>query len=306
MAPKTLVGTQSGAGSKACQKRAQVHRRTEQDIIQRAIDDHFGTFSNVEVDAILRGTPPLTLRQRLTKERAESDVKHFRFAPSLIAELRQLYASENSVESRLKVRDEEQEVDPGLIAAMTALQHKNKAVQSKDPLYAWLETSKRLNQKSLMGILRHVNTLNLHWPASRSHALRILTLLTDKQWHVKHKDDFAVLAGRWDELLALSFAAARKQGLDVEKWWTANSTACEVLPSHLSFQKIMSETVAWANVLDELQYVTDHTLLGKRMFAQIADTIGVEAFSASLIAEVDKCESKKLAADAFKVYQVLG
>eukprot|EP00971_Amphidinium_carterae_P024949 492470-Amphidinium_carterae.2 len=227
MSPKALVGTQSGAASKACAKRAQVHRRTEQDIIQRAIDDHFGTFSNVEVDAILRGTPPMTLRQRLTKERANSDLKHFRFAPSLIEELRQLYASENSVESRLKVKDDTETVDPELIAAMASLQHKNKAMQSKDPLYAWLETSKNMNQKSLMGILRHVNTLNLHWPASRSHPLRILTLLTDKQWHVQYRDDFAVLAGRWDELLALSFAAGRKQGLDVEKWWTSNSTACE-------------------------------------------------------------------------------
>eukprot|EP00971_Amphidinium_carterae_P216532 4298339-Amphidinium_carterae.1 len=82
--------------------------------------------------------------------------------------LRQLYASEDSVEARLKIKDNSQPVNGELMAAMAALQNKNKALQTKEPLYAWLETTSAFNQKELMGILRHVNGLNVHWPSSRT------------------------------------------------------------------------------------------------------------------------------------------
>mmetsp|Transcript_48264 Transcript_48264/g.112940 ORF Transcript_48264/g.112940 Transcript_48264/m.112940 type:complete len:646 (-) Transcript_48264:67-2004(-) len=302
MAPKTLISSQSGTGAGPC-KRRQLHRRSSEDIIQRALDEHFPTFTQLETDGILRGSPPRTLRQRLRFERAESEVKNFRFAPSLLQQLRQDYAAEDSVQNKLKVAKEEETVDPDLITAMATLQHKNKALASKEPLYSYLETSTTLNQKELIGIFRHIHSLNLHWPASRTHAMRLLGYLTEKNLHVKFVDDFANLAGRWDELLTLSYGAARKNGVDLQKWWSQNKVACQVFSAHLSLAKVMGESESWTNVLEELNYLTEKTLLGKKMLSSVAAAVGVDSFSAKLVQEVAEFEKKTFTAEAFTRFQ---
>eukprot|EP00971_Amphidinium_carterae_P107005 2119434-Amphidinium_carterae.3 len=175
---------------------------------------------------------------------------------------------------------------------------------SKEPLYSFLETSTTLTQKEVIGILRHMHSLNLHWPASRTHAMRLLVYLTDMDLHVTFKDDFATMSGRWDELLTLSYAAARKNGVDLQKWWAQNKVVCQVFSAHLSLAKVLGETESWTNVIEELNFLTEKTLLGKKMLMPVACSVGVETFSAKLVEQIELFEKeKKIDGDAFTKFQ---
>eukprot|EP00971_Amphidinium_carterae_P136753 2709598-Amphidinium_carterae.1 len=65
----------------------------------------------------------------------------------------------------------------------------------------------------------------------------------------------------------------------------------------------MGESESWTNVLEELNYLTEKTLLGKKMLSSVAAAVGVDSFSAKLVQEVAEFEKKTFTAEAFTRFQ---
>eukprot|EP00971_Amphidinium_carterae_P328937 6461092-Amphidinium_carterae.1 len=215
MAPKALGKLAASLSPKKRKQneepRRQLHRRSLDEQVDRAISYHFPEFTSTETDGVLNAEGK-TLRQVMTAERETAPkAKNFRFGQKFIAENRRTFASEHHITNALKVKNPGERVSEELVACLAAAGHRDRTKRKKGPLYAYLQTCPSLSQKEIVGLLRHCNETQYHLSSGRDHLMKVIAELVARDIHVSYPDECRVLAGHFDGLLATHFAGAKKQ-----------------------------------------------------------------------------------------------
>jgi hypothetical protein len=143
-------------------KRRRLERRATAEQTERALADHFPGFSPHQVDILQ--VEGLTLRQRLTKDVHERNVKgkSARLSSSYWQQMHAMYteASTSAVASNdpyhMSEGDKTLEVRPCLVQALTAARAANTTVRSKAALQTMLDSVEDFNKRELIGISRHM------------------------------------------------------------------------------------------------------------------------------------------------------
>eukprot|EP00971_Amphidinium_carterae_P057504 1137080-Amphidinium_carterae.1 len=274
MAPK-LVGKLAESLSpkkkkmkeKEKESRRQLHRRSIDEQVDRAISYHFPEFTSTETDG-RRNSDGKTLREVMTAEREkQAKSKSFRFGQKFIAEQRRAFASELHISKILQVKNQADRVSEELVNCIAMAGAKDKTKRKKTPLYAYLQTCPSITQKELVGLLRHCHETQYHLLSGRDHLMKIAAELVEKEIPAKFPDEIRVLAGHFDGMLAMHFAGAKKQRMLSEAWWDSFGYLTVLLPEHTVFERLMTHVGECSKVADDIEHVTNHTKLGAKLFA---------------------------------------
>lgn len=143
-------------------KRRRLERRATAEQTERALGDHFAGFSPYQVD--IMQVEGLTLRQRLTKDVHERNVKgkSARLSSAYWQQLHAMYAEASTASVcstdpyHMSEGDKALEVRPCLVQALTAARAANTTVRSKAALQSMLDSVQDFNKRELIGISRHM------------------------------------------------------------------------------------------------------------------------------------------------------
>eukprot|EP00971_Amphidinium_carterae_P339584 6477475-Amphidinium_carterae.1 len=269
MAPKVKGKLAESLSPKKKQKaeatqRRQLHRRSEEEQVDRAISYHFPEFTSVEIDGRLNAEGK-TLREVMSKERATAPKSaNFRFGQKFIAVQRTTFASELHVSNALKVKNQADRLSDELVSCLAAASARDRTKRKKGPLYAYLQTCAKVSQKELVGLLRHCQETQYHLTSGRDHLMKICAELVAKDLQVLYPSEIRVLAGHFDGMLAMHFAAAKKQRMTSQAWWNSFGYLTALLPEHSIFERLMSHEGDCSTVADDIEHVTTQSKLGAK------------------------------------------
>ena len=278
------ASTRPDAHIQAAKQRASRERRSEEEAVQRMIDEHFSAFAPMETDGIYHAGR--TLRQTLLDHvRCHRSSKQ-RLGKGRIAELREQYCSEENLLRQLPRGDRTVPPTPELVSAMHMADHPNPAKRKREPMWALLSTSACLTRRDFLAILRSLIPLNPFGASTRHHMLECLRLLQLPGLKRHDQGELHLLSPIWDKALAADLAAHIHKGKGREAWWDANTQKLCALNEHEAIDALLTGNRSLKASFADIQKVCKTSLVAQKMFANAACIIGKENFKDTLAQEL--------------------
>lgn len=132
-------------------KRRRLQRRNTEQQIQRAISDHFGSVTDMQLHhTLFEGK---TLHQTIYEHKKQAKAKQRNCGPRWWAQLKANYGI-GSVIAELKVENPKSTIAPELLKALYSATDKNPAKRTLQPLIQTVQIMKDFNQKERVGLVR--------------------------------------------------------------------------------------------------------------------------------------------------------
>ena len=165
MSPKRLLENLPGDGSAAklqrTDSRRRLARRDTEEQVREAQRRHLKSVSDVDLHH--KKVNGQSLHEALVEfKRSHSDEfkKGCRFTPKVMAEMKARFGINDFVEE-LVVTDPTLPVAPSLLSALHAATNANCAKRTRAPLQQYFEHAMELNQKEVIGVVRHMLTVSI-------------------------------------------------------------------------------------------------------------------------------------------------
>ena len=241
MAAKSLVSGLEGLEPQP-KRRKSAPPTTAEARVERIIKETFGSMTRQQTDA--RTVHGLTLRARLFAALSTMEEKGGqRISSSTYGQLREMYADEGSMATRLTVTNKAVEASPALRQALATSRTTNMTKRSREPLYSFFSTTETLNQMEYVGILRSVCDLNpVTSPSARAHLLEVLKFTVNTDLDKKFPAETEIVKDLWDETLAQTFIAMKKERMPAAAWWETFEKYTRVLGYEDDFQTLTAST----------------------------------------------------------------
>jgi hypothetical protein len=220
---KLLETHEEADGSKnaaSASKRRRLKRRDTEEKVDRVLASHFADFSAQAADGTARGG--FTLRQTLLQELRTKTPAGQRISQIRIKRLRSLFMSSDDPIRPLVTKDPEQAFNKDLLRALAQGENANPAKRSRQPLYAYLDTTAALNQKEYVVLLRTiVGSSPSASVALRKHILEILKAAAQLGLHTRFPEEAAQVKRVFDDTLALSWSFMKAGGMATDSFLEA-------------------------------------------------------------------------------------
>jgi len=278
------AGAASSAGEKA--KRRQIGRRDTEETADRLIKDRFVGLSPFQTD--VKEIEGQTLRQRLLDDirakRAEGGQRPA--TQSYVASLRALYAGEDSLASKLVVKNPNEQVSEAFRYALNQAYHPNPGKRTKNVLYSFFSATMSLCQREMVGLLKSLGEMtSLASVAHRAHVLVVMRFLVSKDLHVTYKEECEAMKDLWDECLSMTYASERKDG-DTKKFWASHSDVSALVLSVSEVETLLGAKGQWRDHRSTLLKVIRGSKLGAKLFSAAASAVLMEEFSVFVDTEI--------------------
>ena len=272
----TLV-EQHGSAAKKVPARRRVQRRDSEEAADRAIQEHYPTFTRMQTDVVR--IDGLTLRERVVAQKRLCKAQHSRLGSTFWTELRSKYSveDEGADVAALKVEDKTQEVSAELLSALRTAQTPNSTTRSRGPLVAWMASTTGINQKEMVGLVRFIQPIRPSVSASSLQVviefMRCITRLKlEKQFEreINHNVD------TMDEALVSALAMMRRGRVPLDVFWRSyGSIAGLVLPS-ARVDTLMAAKGEWCTISRDLSLVVRSSRVGENMFGWAQQQVTAE------------------------------
>jgi len=149
-----------------------------------------------------------------------------------------------------------------------AMEQAREKVPKIAPLRHCLQTTTALNQRELCGLLLYVFKLNVHRAEHRSMVVDIMRCLSRLDMKKEFKTEMALMAVKWNQVLCLEHAAAKKKMVGASAWLSAYAGTWElVLPiGEVQTLLALESDSTWLAAEQELLTVVSSGQLGCQLF----------------------------------------
>ena len=139
--------------------------------------------------------------------------------------------------------------------------------RSKAPLSAFLESADSINQRSLIGLIKHFLRIR---PATSPSAcglmLDFMSFITRLELNKTYKNELNHMTAHFDECMVFCLATMKKDGLPLKSFWQKHRKNASLLVSPAAVDRVLCEDGSWSAVGAELTLVSQSSRLGEKMF----------------------------------------
>ena len=270
--------------------RRQLSRRDSDEQVGRALKEHFGNFSEYEVD--IRNVDGKTLRQTIRDAKSDANNSKKKLGSSFWKSLKMKFAAVDDPCRRLHVDNPNQEVRPALVDALRLSNSSNTTIRNKQPLHDWLARASKPNQRELVGLYKAALQVN---PANSTTSCNFVVAVG--RFTVKHDlaDIFApeveVFAPHVDHALACAWAAMRKENIPMSTFWECYKETSSLVMDSAMVTKVLGATAGWKEVEAEISALTSSSQIGQKLFGFVAELLTASKLSAFVDVEIAKLMS---------------
>ena len=270
--------------------RRQLSRRDSDEQVGRALKEHFGNFSEYEVD--IRNVDGNTLRQTIRDAKSDAKSSKKKLGSSFWKSLKMKFAAVDDPCRRLHVDNPNQEVRPALVDALRLSNSSNTTIRNKQPLHDWLARASKPNQRELVGLYKSALQVN---PANSTTSCNFVVAVG--RFTVKHDlaDIFApeveVFAPHVDHALACAWAAMRKENIPMSTFWECYKETSSLVMDSAMVTKVLGATAGWKEVEAEISALTSSSQIGQKLFGFVAELLTASKLSAFVDVEIAKLMS---------------
>ena len=270
--------------------RRQLSRRDSDEQVGRALKEHFGNFSEYEVD--IRNVDGKTLRQTIRDAKSDAKSSKKKLGSSFWKSLKMKFAAVDDPCRRLHVDNPNQEVRPALVDALRLSNSSNTTIRNKQPLHDWLARASKPNQRELVGLYKSALQVN---PANSTTSCNFVVAVG--RFTVKHDlaDIFApeveVFAPHVDHALACAWAAMRKENIPMSTFWECYKETSSLVMDSAMVTKVLGATAGWKEVEAEISALTSSSQIGQKLFGFVAELLTASKLSAFVDVEIAKLMS---------------
>lgn len=149
-------------------KRQRLNRRNLDEQVARLISANLPEATELQLRQHLVDGLSLVDRVAADKDRAGKDGRHL--GTTYWRHIRKEYGIEAPM-AQLRVKDDKQVVDPGLVSALQLARNPNAAQRTKSQLISWCASVEIVNQRSLVGLLKFLCELRPNVNSGSAQAL---------------------------------------------------------------------------------------------------------------------------------------
>lgn len=259
VAKKATKDASSGSASKR-----RLQRRDTSEAAQRAIREHFPRASLVV-------TEHFRVDGRTMKEMVKKDVRDARQTKARLGSgywynIQKKYVG---ADQDLKVADESELICESLLAALRAATTPNTTTRTRAPLRAWLSSCRSVNQKTMVGLARHISGYK---PLASSEGLGVVLDYMKMCSRLKgsstawYDNELAHCADTMDDALCASWATLRREKISVKQWWSLHREVASLVVDAVDVDAIISKEGCYDSVAEALSRTTALTKVGAKLF----------------------------------------
>lgn len=287
--PKTLMeATETGEDTSFVKRN---RKRNLDEVVNKALADNFGTFSQLETDLTM--VDGKSLRETIYEaKRRQKDGEQVSIGKTFYARLREEYGAASDVGRRMTVRDPNEPEDARMRDALLAmLKHNRDTTQ----IVQWLLHSDLANQKNFVALCRGFLMIPpAQSSANASLVLEFLRYAIRTNAATNLKDEMQLMRGHFDVALCKSLTHMKSQGQTCGVWWDSVSDIAGFVVDAVDVKAIFECKTSWVDVREQLLRVVAGSQIGQKMFA-IAHRQLQENLSSTMVQEaVDTMKSKNL------------
>ena len=270
--------------------RRQLSRRDSDEQVGRALKEHFGNFSEYEVD--IRNVDGKTLRQTIRDAKSDAKSSKKKLGSSFWKSLKMKFAAVDDPCRRLHVDNPNQEVRPALVDALRLSNSSNTTIRNKQPLHDWLARASKPNQRELVGLYKAALQVN---PANSTTSCNFVVAVG--RFTVKHDlavtfaPEVEVFAPHVDHALACAWAAMRKENIPMSTFWECYKETSSLVMDSAMVTKVLGATAGWKEVEAEISALTSSSQIGQKLFGFVAELLTASKLSAFVDVEIAKLMS---------------
>ena len=282
--------------TKSEKPRRKLCKQSTDKLVEKTLRDNFRGWSAVDVDGTQKNG--LTLRQKLSadKRKCRADPGSIVMGATYYADLRKQYGSAGHAVSQLKVKDESEDVNPTLIAALRAAKS---TTGRKSELLAWLAVGTDCNQKELVGIARMVLEQRPLVSSAQCELVIQFMKFCVKGGHQAQEDIMRLMHKQFDLTLCARHQSYRKEGFTTNCFVDLNSDILSlVIPNTGDVKALMQAKSSWADLKPQLARVVDGAHLGAQMFGFARAHIVADEIQKTIEKHLEEWRGKPLSAAA--------
>ena len=254
--------------------------------ICKIIKDSFPGWASSQIDVMQ--CEGLTLRQRITKDKAESAKpgSTLKMGKLYYCGLRDLYDDGVGPVVDLVVTRAADEEDPELRKSLIALL---KSSGQCSLLVEWMQTVRMVNQKNVCALYRQrLKTYPGQNMGVAGLLLESMKMAVRLDFPTKFKKEIGTMVSHWDLALQKSLANFVQQGLSSDLWWQdAKGYAGLVVPG-LLVQKVFDCKSNWEEVADDMRIIVAGSGIGKQLFQRAVRAHQLDALDLAAKVAVSK------------------
>lgn len=281
--------------------RKQLQRRATDEQVDRCLAEHFKGWWALETHG--PQVEGMSLADRIRNDKKDAKITKKRLGSTYWQELREMYASGTSLCASLKVTDSKLPVADSLIEAIKCANSANVTKRTKAPLSWYLSSCRAMNQRELVGLLRHLTTIR---PASSTSAttmvLDVMRCLLRLNLHTKEKSTVDLMRHYFDEALCAAYAGMRREGRPTAHFWEVHGEVAAIVVDRKAVDAILAEKGSWLTVAQHLKEVTAASDLGSNMFSTAATQVISEEVGAYIEDKLKQVPAEKVTTDIVKAW----
>lgn len=264
--------------------RRQLQRRATDAQVDRCIAEHFRGWGPLLTHGVVIDGHTLYDRIKADKKAAKEGGR--RLGASYWQMLKEKYGGACAAEM-LKVRDLSMKTSDALHEALKAAGHANVTKRSKSQLMSYLMSTRSLNQRELVGLLRVLLTIRpSSSPAAASLVLEAMRCIHRLKLHETEASTVKVAHSLFDEALCSAYAAMKRESISTKHFWDVHGKIASVIMPASDVEEILAEDRSWARVAPALRRAVASCDLGHKMFGFAAAEVASEELGAFLVKKV--------------------
>jgi hypothetical protein len=270
-------------------KRRQLNRRGSDDVVDRAVEDHFGHLTPFQ--KISFKVDDMTLRERIASDR-NAMPSGKRLGAAYWRALAMQYVCDSDPVTELVPSNPLLEVSDQLVAALSQLHHKNPAARSVEPMIAYLRHATHINETELIGALKGMLAplaiKKLSIDTMLVEAMRCVVRLDLKS---KHPLVIQAVKGHFDTSLAAQFSKLKMSGISLKVFCQCYSKEASLVMDMTDADVVLAADQSWGMVSCQISRLVSSSILGKTMFGFAERHVQAAAFFQTVDVFLNELES---------------
>ena len=215
--------------------------------MHKIIADNFKDFSSTQTDVLLRGNPPLTLRERVKAAYTrKQDGEARALGHILYTTLRAEYSQVDAVAGRLMVKDSNEPVRAILKDALNALRSQP---PGKGLIMAFFSDAEYINQREVVGLFKALlDMYPLNSQLAREVLVEAMRWVMAQSVNTLHPDECALLKKKFDETLVAVQTRTKKERVLTSVFWELHGDIAKLVCDTDPIKTLLElpvEALAW-------------------------------------------------------------
>ena len=264
-----------------------LRRRDSDQAVKKILYDHFRCFSDEEM--YLREVGGKTLYDRVRLDRERWRAGHIEMGMKYYNTLRMQYENPNSLQSRLKPTNPEDQADEELRECLGDL------VESRNTqgFLDWCDTVAVVNNFNFVVVCRQLagmtpNAKSIDRTVVSMAALKMVHRLS---LHTVHPIPWAVMREFFDKVLVSSLKQHKAQLKPASFWWRANQECASLILPPDAVTRALACKTAWSEIATQVQQVYESSEVGRLLMEKAIRQVSVERVTTIIEEHVAKLNS---------------